>query len=112
MDERMRRLWAAAEARTLGRGGITAVAEATGMSRVTVSAGVRELQGAETTGVPVMPLIRQADERVRRAGAGRKPLTAVEPDLLKRLEFIVSPYTRGDPRNPLRWTCKGVRRLA
>lgn len=106
MDERMRRQWAASEADEIGWGGITAVAEATGMAWNTVKAGQRELKlraaGADE------PL----GDRVRRTGGGRKPLTHTDPQLLAALEALVDPVTRGDPESPLRWTCKSTTRLA
>jgi hypothetical protein len=105
MDERRRRQWAAAEARELGWGGVTAVALATGLSRTTITAGIRELE---------LPTEQRAKEasRVRRAGGGRKPLVDTDPELLAALETLVEPTTRGDPESPLRWTCKSIRRLA
>jgi hypothetical protein len=107
LDERARRLWAAAEARAVGRGGITWVAEATGLSRVTIRAGLSQL------GRPVIPTGRQAaDDRLRRPGGGRKPLIDHDTDLLRDLETLVDPETRGDPMSPLRWTCKSAAKLA
>jgi DDE family transposase len=105
MDERMRRQWAAAEARELGWGGISAVASATGLSRPTIMAGVRELD---------KPALERSAEavRVRRPGAGRRPLAETDPELLSMLESLVEPVTRGHPESPLRWTCKSTRRLA
>ncbi len=105
MDERMRRQWAATEARDVGWGGITAVARATGLSRVTITAGMRELE---------LPARQRAAEaaRVRRPGAGRRPLTESDSELLAALEALIEPTTRGDPESPLRWTCKSTRRLA
>src|SRR4051794_24294818 len=106
-DERARRLWAAAEARAIGRGGITQVAEATGLSRVTIRAGLSELD------LPVTPSGRRAaDHRLRRPGGGQKPLVDHDPGLLRDLEALVDPVTRGDPMSPLRWTCKSAARLA
>lgn len=105
MDERGRRQWAAAEARELGWGGVTAVSQATGLSRTTIMAGLRELD--------LPPRRREAEAvRVRRPGGGRKPLTHHDPDLLAALEALIEPATRGDPQSPLRWTCKSTRRLA
>lgn len=105
MDERMRRQWAAAEARELGWGGITLVANATSLSRPTITAGVKELK--------LSPKKRAAAaQRVRRSGAGRKRLLDVDPDLALALEALIEPVTRGDPESPLRWTCKSTRRLA
>jgi transposase len=104
-DERTRRLWAATEARALGRGGISRVAEATGLSRLTIRAGLDEL--ATTTG--------DEDDlagRTRRPGGGRKPLTETDSKLLGALEALVDPVTRGDPMSPLRWTCKSAAELA
>jgi len=105
MDERMRRQWAASEARELGWGGVTAVARATGFSRVTITAGLRELK---------LPLRKRVAEaaRVRRPGGGRRSLAEDDPELLATLETLIEPATRGDPESPLRWTCKSTRRLA
>jgi hypothetical protein len=104
MNERMRRLWAAAEARALGHGGTTLVHRATGLTQNTIRAGIKEL--AEAQADPLAP------GRVRRPGAGRKPLTQSDPTLLEDLEALVEPLTRGDPESPLRWTCKSVQKLA
>ena len=105
MDERSRRQWAAAEASELGWGGVTAVARATGLSRTTITAGLRDLE---------LPARQRAVEgmRVRRPGGGRKPLTETDPGLVAALEALIEPVTRGDPESPLRWTCKSTRRLA
>ena len=104
LDERTRRIWAAVEAKALGRGGISRVAEATGMSRTTVRSGLREL---ETGAVVVTP-----GERQRRPGGGRKRLTERNPQLAAALERKLDPVTRGDPMGPLRWTCSSAARLA
>jgi hypothetical protein len=107
LDERARRLWAAVEARAIGRGGIIRVAEATGLSRGTIRAGLRELDS------PALPdEERFSSGRLRRPGGGRKPLVDQDPDLLRDLEALVDPVTRGDPMSPLRWTCKSAARLA
>lgn len=105
MDERMRRLWAGSEAIALGRGGIAVVAEATGMARNTVVAGIREQRQRQSSGVSFEPTLR-------RRGGGRKRLTEQAPALLAALESLVEPVTRGDPQSPLRWTSKSVRKLA
>ena len=105
MDERLRRQWAAAEARDVGWGGISAVAQATGLSRTTITAGLRELA------LPEQERVIEA-YRVRRPGAGRKSVTETDPGLLAALEALIEPTTRGDPESPLRWTCKSTRRLA
>ena len=106
MDERMRRLWAAAEARALGYGGVSIVARAVGMSRPTITAGMKEL-GDTTQSAPAV-----AKHRVRRQGAGRPRLTQIDAALRPALEALVESASRGDPMSPLRWTCKSVRTLA
>jgi transposase len=107
LDERTRRLWAAVEARVIGRGGLTRVAEATGLSQTTIHAGLQELDARNTSGLHNMP-----HERLRRPGGGRKSLVEHAPHLLKALEALVDPVTRGDPMGPLCWTCKSAARLA
>lgn len=105
-DERLRRLWAAAEAETLGHGGAVAVERSTGVSRRAIAVGSQELQAKRT---------RQSQPalvRVRRSGAGRKKAVDKDPRLLAELLSLVEPATRGDPENPLRWTSKSVRHLA
>jgi len=103
LDERTRRLVAAAEAKAIGFGGVTAVAVASGLSRGTVIRGVAELKVA---GKPVR------GQRIRREGAGRKRTVDRDATLKRDLESLVEPVTRGDPESPLRWTCKSVRQLA
>src|SRR3954451_15399948 len=91
LDERARRLWAAVEARAIGRGGIIRVAEATGLSRGTIRAGLRELDTA------ALPNDRRLSTGpLRRPGGGRKPLVDQDPGLLRDLEALVDPVTRGD----------------
>jgi Rhodopirellula transposase DDE domain len=104
LDERSRRHWAAAEALELSWGGVTNVAAATGLSRTTIAAGVRELQ-CQADGTMPGP-------RLRRPGGGRKYLVETDPGLLSALDDLIDPLTRGDPESPLRWTCKSTRRLA
>jgi hypothetical protein len=106
MTERMRRHWAASEAITLQRGGITLVAEATGLSRTTITAGIRELQQSPQPNQPLDP------HRSRRRGGGRPFLELDDATLIRDLEQLVDPVTRGDPMSPLRWTCKSTRQLA
>jgi len=103
LDERTRRLVAAAEAEALGFGGVTAVARATGLSRGTVIRGIAELRVAPK---PV------TGRRIRRPGAGRKKTVEQDATLKRDLESLVEPVTRGDPESSLRWTCKSVRQLA
>src|SRR5882724_3227031 len=100
LDERGRRLVAAAEAFAAGYGGITAVAMATGVAPSTIGRGLKELAQDEPS------------ERIRRPGAGRKRTISKDPTLLTDLEALVEPTTRGDPESALRWTCKSVRNLA
>ena len=101
LDERSRRVWAAAEALELGWGGTSAVATATGLSRTTIRAGIVEL------GRPT-----QDPSRIRRPGGGRKSLTAHDPQLHSALEALVEPTERGEPDSPLRWTIRSARVLA
>lgn len=102
LDERALRRWAAVEARALGRGGISIVSRATGLSRVTIRAGLRELEDLD-------PLPSHCQ---RRRGGGRKPDGQTQPGLRDALDALIEPATRGSPTNPLRWTCKSTRRLA
>ena len=108
LDERARRLWAATEACAIGRGGIARVAEATGMSRGTVRAGLKEL----ASGVVAEASGEAPSGRLRRPGGGRKRVTELDPDLVVALERHLEPVTRGDPESPLRWTCNSAAHLA
>src|SRR5260370_38940471 len=101
LDERARRLFAASEARQLGHGGVSTVSRACGLSRVTITKGLQELDSA--------PL---PAGRVRREGGGRPALELLDPDLPRRLEALAEPRTSGDPESPLRWTSKSTRVLA
>lgn len=102
LGERGRRRWAAAEARSLGRGGIAAVAMATGMSDSTIRIGIKELNDPSAV----------IEGRQRRPGGGRKSRVEEQPELLAALDAIVEPESRGDPESPLRWTCLSTRELA
>lgn len=107
LDERLRRLFAAAEAKVLGHGGITIVQKATGVARGSIKQGIEELssiQRAEVSG-------DDCSRRIRRKGGGRKPSVKDDARLLAALESLVEPVTRGDPESPLRWTCKSLRQL-
>jgi hypothetical protein len=104
LDERQRRMVLAAEARALGRGGVTTVSRAASVSRPTIHKGLEEL--AQQSPPP------PAKRRVRRPGGGRKKLKDTDETLLADLDALVEPSTRGDPMSPLRWTSKGVRQLA
>ena len=105
LDERTRRLWAAAESVAHGRGGISLVARASGVSRRAIAVGLAELREkpdrARGTRLPI-----------RQKGGGRKKAALKDPDLLVDLEKLLEPVRRGDPQSPLRWTCKSVRNLA
>jgi hypothetical protein len=101
LDERRRRLWAAMEAKALGHGGITLVAQATGMNSSTIHRGLYELDEA--------PL---PDTWVRRTGGGRKRAEIHDADLQDLLDTLVEPHTRGDPMTPLKWTSKSCEHLA
>ncbi|MCI0349893.1 MAG: ISAzo13 family transposase [Acidobacteriales bacterium] len=102
LDERGRRRWAAAEARSLGRGGIAAVAAATGMSDRTIRYGIKELDDPHQ--IPT--------DRQRRTGAGRPSRERQQPELIDALQTLVEAATRGDPMTPLRWICHSTRELA
>ncbi len=106
MDERMRRQWAAAEARAYGWGGVRAICTAIGVSANTVRRGLQELAVREAD------LEAAVSPRVRREGGGRKCQTERDPGLSQALERLIEPTTRGDPGSPLRWTCKSTTRLA
>jgi len=101
LDERGRRLWAAAEARSAGRGGMAAVVRATGISESTVLRGLADLDSGE----------KPRPGKVRRH-PGRKPILEREPGLAKALDRLIDPATRGDPESPLRWTSKSAAKLA
>ena len=102
LDERTRRLMAASEAIALGHGGVSLVGRACGLSRNVIAKGVREIHDGA-----VLPA-----GRIRRLGAGRKPLTVRDPRLVATLEALIEDHTRGDPESPLRWTCKSTRTIA
>ena len=105
MSERLRRHWAATEAKALGQGGIAAVIHATGLSRNTITRGMAELADTPKLSLP-------SPTRSRRPGGGRRPGIETAPTVLQALETLVEPTTRGDPMSPLRWTCKSTRKLA
>jgi hypothetical protein len=104
MNERMRRLWAGAEAEAIGRGGLTIVARATGLAISTVNKGRNEIRAGAR---PSADLVK-----ARRKGGGRLPLEVVHPELVPALEKLVDPVTRGDPESPLRWTAKSMSALS
>jgi transposase len=102
LNERARRLFVASEARAVGRGGVTAVSNATGVARSTINRGLAELRSAEP----------QHSSRVRRPGGGRKPKIETEPGLLEALATLVQSAIRGDPEAALLWVSKSQRHLA
>jgi transposase len=108
LDERMRRLVAAAESEAIGYGGVSAVSRATGVSRRAITEGVKELGETKKKSKKASAV----GSRIRRQGAGRKRTAQKDPTLLEDLDRLVDPVTRGDPESPLRWTCKSVRHLA
>jgi len=97
LNEKSRRIWAATESEAIGWGGIKIVCEATGLSKPTVVKGKKELKSEKVF-----------DERLRKQGGGRKPLTADNKELEQRLDTLIEPHTNGDPMNPLRWTSKST----
>ena len=106
LDERLRRLYAAAEAKAIGHGGITLVQKATGVARGSIKQGLKELLPSQRT-----PSGDSSNQRIRRIGGGRKASVKDDAKLLAALESLVEPVTRGDPESPLRWTCKSLRQL-
>jgi len=101
LDERTRRLVAAAESQAIGRGGISSVSKATGISRPVIRQGIAELKDPA----------RLAPGRIRREGGGRKKAVDKDASLKADLQRLLESTTRGDPEAPLRWTCKSVRLL-
>ena len=104
LNERMKRLWAAVEAKALGRGGKVLVAAATDLSRTTIYHGLRELDHCREENV--------AESRIRAEGGGRKGLIEQAPEIIETLKDLIEDTTRGDPESPLLWTCKSTRQLA
>src|SRR3954447_9228313 len=108
LHEKAQRRWAACEALALGRGGISLVSVATGLSRPTIRRGLAEINTTQDDA-------RESERdrtRIRRPGAGRPRLTTSDRSLLDDLKHLVDPATRGDPMSPLLWTCKSTRHLA
>ena len=101
LNEKQKRIVLAAEAKSLGWGGISQVADAARMSRVTLHRALQEIETKEII-----------SDRIRKAGGGRKGIKQIYPEILEKVEALVEPLTRGDPESPLRWTCKSTRQLA
>ena len=102
LDERSLRVFAAAEANSMGRGGVSLLSIITGLARSTIRRGQQDLTLME----PFVP------GRIRRAGGGRRKERDLDPALIVDLETLVEPLSHGDPMSPLRWTCKSVRTLS
>jgi hypothetical protein len=106
LDERRTRLWCAAKSRAYnrknGRGGVTAVHKATGVSRRRIYEGLKEIADPE----------KLDKDRIRRSGGGRKKTAESQPSISEALEALVDPDSRGDPESPLRWTSKSTYRLS
>ena len=111
LNETTLRLWAAVEARSLGHGGVSTVARAIGLSRTTVYAGLSELASGQIKSVSEQAEIGPV-RRIRASGGGRKKLVEKDDALLRDLDALVNPVSRGDPMSPLRWTSKSTTRLA
>lgn len=101
LDERSKRVWAGMEAQRIGWGGLTLLEKATGLTRKTISKGIKE-QGAAV----------QKGQRLRKTGGGRKSKKETLPGIVEQLELLVQPHTKGDPMRPLRWTSKSTYKLA
>jgi transposase len=99
LNEKQRRVLAASEAKSFGRGGVQTVARISGISRQTIYHGLADLEKGNVS------------DRIRRPGGGRKKLREQSPELVKNIEGIIDEATRGDPESPLRWTCKSVRNV-
>ncbi len=108
LNERLTRLWAATETIVLGRGGISQVSEATGLSPKTIRVGIRELNISPDTRLKHTRL----QKRIRAIGGGRKRLQDIDPTLIPDLEALIDPVTRGHPESPLCWTSKSTTKLA
>ena len=104
LDERTRRIMAASEAKALGYGGVSLVRRACGLSRKAIAKGICEIQEGST--------VTQGEGRIRKPGAGRKPITVTDPQLVTALEELIDGQTRGDPESPLRWICMSTRAIA
>ena len=103
LNEKQQRIYLASEAEYLGFGGVTAISEASGISRPTIILGKKEINEG---------IIELPHDRIRKKGGGRKKLYEKQPRLLKELDKLIDPETRGDPMSPLRWTCKSTRQLS
>ena len=105
LNEKQRRLYLASEAIAMGRGGISEVSRASGISRSVINAGIKDINEGNNN-------VLSIEAPIRRKGAGRKPITESQPGIKDALEKLVSDSTYGDPMSPLRWTTKSLRNLA
>ena len=105
LNEKTRRLFAASEARGLGRGGVTAVSRATGVSRRAIYVGLGDIEGKPS-------FYEDGRLRIRQPGGGRKRITELDESLIEDLESLVEPSSKGDPMINLRWTSKSLRKLS
>src|SRR5258708_4990716 len=113
LHEKARRRWAACEAHALGYGGISIVTAATGLSRPTARRGLAELDSSsKATQADPSEEVEDDSCRIRGPGAGRPLVSQTDPTLVRDLQRLIDPTTRGDPRSPLLWTCKSTRNLA
>jgi len=103
LDENQKRMYLAAEAESLGRGGISLISQALGVSRNTIAAGIREISGT---------VERAPSGRIRKEGGGRKSIEETQPGIMEALEGLVAESSYGDPQSPLRWTTKSLRNLS
>lgn len=106
LNEAQKRIYLASEAEALGHGGITQISKATGVSRVTITAGINDLKEGRNSAV-----LGESDTHIRRKGAGRKPIEATQPGIREALESLMESSTFGDPQSPLLWTTKSLRNL-
>ena len=107
LDERAKRIWAAIEAQAIGWGGVSKVAEATGMSRARINRAIAELKEHKGNNNNL-----EKEKRIRRVGGGRKKIEKQQQNILLELEGLVEPATRGEPQSPLKGTCKSTQNLA
>ena len=107
LNESQKRLYLASEAEAIGYGGITAISKATGVSRVTITAGIKELTTGEIINIKEYP-----NGNIRKKGGGRKPIEETQPKIKEALENLIENSTYGDPQSLLRWTTKSLRNLA
>jgi hypothetical protein len=103
LNERQRRLFLATEAEAIGYGGVSQVSKASGISRVTITQGIKDLKSDDVYAMET--------ERSRKGSGGRKKVTEIYPNIYSEIEEIITPHTKGNPENPLLWTSKSVRKL-